>query len=151
MLNTGRYINTRATHASDNLSLTGGSTTLHSFVIYIGRSTLNLPPNEAPADAVFGGRFATGEAPRPTTPASEADEGSACALSFECRARGAPGPARVPGCGDARVAPPSPLAPPLGVCGEFYLTLSGRTLLPFRPYSDLPSDDLLAVSPHMPT
>ncbi|EOD23685.1 hypothetical protein EMIHUDRAFT_116258 [Emiliania huxleyi CCMP1516] len=29
----------------------------------------------APADAVFGGRFATGEAPRPTTPASEADEG----------------------------------------------------------------------------
>ena len=29
----------------------------------------------APADAVFGGRFATGEAPRPTTSASEADEG----------------------------------------------------------------------------
>ena len=29
----------------------------------------------APADAVFGGRFATDEAPRPTTPASEADEG----------------------------------------------------------------------------
>ena len=26
-------------------------------------------------DAVFGGMFATGEAPRPTTPASEADEG----------------------------------------------------------------------------
>ena len=24
---------------------------------------------------MFGGRFATGEAPRPTTPASEADEG----------------------------------------------------------------------------
>ena len=29
----------------------------------------------APADAVFGGRFATGETPRPTTSASEADEG----------------------------------------------------------------------------
>ena len=29
----------------------------------------------APADAVFGGRFATGEAPRSTTSASEADEG----------------------------------------------------------------------------
>ncbi|MCP4922086.1 MAG: hypothetical protein GY913_34735, partial [Proteobacteria bacterium] len=29
----------------------------------------------APADAVFGGRFATGETPCPTTPASEADEG----------------------------------------------------------------------------
>ena len=29
----------------------------------------------APADAVFSGRFATGEAPRPTTSASKADEG----------------------------------------------------------------------------
>ncbi|EOD27872.1 hypothetical protein EMIHUDRAFT_204885 [Emiliania huxleyi CCMP1516] len=29
----------------------------------------------APADAVFGGRFATGETPRSTTSASEADEG----------------------------------------------------------------------------
>lgn len=31
----------------------------------------------APADAVFGSRFATGETPRPTTSASEADKGSA--------------------------------------------------------------------------
>ncbi|EOD35785.1 hypothetical protein EMIHUDRAFT_227342 [Emiliania huxleyi CCMP1516] len=29
----------------------------------------------APADAVFGGGFATGETPRPTTSASEADKG----------------------------------------------------------------------------
>ena len=32
-------------------------------------------PGWAPADAVFGGRFATGETPRSTTSASEADEG----------------------------------------------------------------------------